>query len=315
MIDEIEADSQHLLKRYKELFGKIGIEHIYEEKLGFGENCIGYLPLEEAEINAIQQQSKVALQNVFDSFNLTIDPSAYYYISYLNSDIKITASQVFVANTLCELQGKPSSINYIFSLGVGDWDRNVARISEGVYDFLSDCKTKQENRDIADKFSKLSTVLVDVHKNKVIHKELQNWEGNKNTPINIIFMNSGRMPKNIWHNFIAIAKSGIMTGDQSLCDYLSIKKELPFYEMRNWKWPLRESLINSAEKFGNKELKEYVKTRIFGRMPPYGDISYKFMQSSMLNDKLHKDLQNFGAFLSQKNANDAIKKIVKKEAV
>ncbi len=304
MIDEIEADSPDLLDDYKNHFKEIDIERIYEEKLRFGENCIGYLPIEKLECSAIKKRSKADLERLFDSFNLNIDWNAHYYISYLNSDIKITASQVFITNTLCELKENPSAINYIFSLGKGDWKSDVKKISEKACDILP--MLKEIDKDIANKFSKLSIILVDTYKNKIFPTKLQNWGREDGIPINIIFMNSKHMPKNIWHDFIAISKSGIMTGDQSLCDYLSIKKEMPFYEMQNWKVPLRKSLIDSAETFGGEELKEYMKTKIFGRMPPYGNISYQIVSHSMLNDKLKKDFKKFGEFLSQRIANDAI---------
>lgn len=308
MIDEIQAASQYSFNAYKDQFQKIGVKHVHEEKLGFGKDCIGYLPIEESECMTINQRSKTELKKMFDSFNLNIDFSAYYYVSYLSSTIKVTASQVFIINTLCELKENPSSVNYIFSLGEGDWESDVKRIAKGVCSILSDLE--DFDKDLARKFSKLNVILIDVYKNQTLHTQLQNRK-EKGIPINMIFMNSKQMPKNVWHNFIAVSKSGVMTGDQSLCDYLSIKKEMPFYEMQHWKWPLRQSLIDNAEEFGGKELKEYVETKIFGRMPPYGDIFSQFVNRSMLNDQLKSDFQNFGTFLSQKIANDSIEAYLK----
>lgn len=308
MIDEMEASSQHAFPDYKREFEKIDVKHVYEEKLGFGENCIGYLPIEESECVAIKQRSKIELKRLFDSFNLNVDASAHYYISYLNSDAKVTESQVFIVNTLYEVKENPSSVNYLFSLGKDDWESDVKRISEGVCKILSDLENA--DKDIANKFSKLNTILVDAYKNKTFHTELQNRKG-EGIPINIIFMNSGQMPKNIWHNFIAMSKSGVMTGDQSLGDYLSIKKEMPFYEMQYWKWPLKQSLINSAETFRGKEFKKYVETKFFGRLPPYGKIFYQFADRSMLNDQLKSDFQDFGKLLSEKVANGSIEAYLK----
>lgn len=309
MIDEIEAHSQYSFCNYKDEFEKIGIKHVYEEKLGFGENCIGYLPIKKSEQIAIKQQSKIALEKLFDSFNLNVDVSAHYYVSYLNSDIKLTGSQIFIINTLLELKENPSSVNYFFCLGKGNWESDVEKMSKGACDILPVLEELDE--DVANKFSKLNIILADIYKNKIFYTELQNRQKESGIPINMIFMNSKQMPKNIWHNFIAMSKSGIMTGDQSLCDYLSIKEEMPFYEMRNWKWPLRQSLIDCAEKFGGEKLKEYVQTKFFGRMLPDEHIFCEFANRSMLSDQLKSNFQNFGRLLSQKIANNSIEAYLK----
>ncbi|MDR2539733.1 MAG: hypothetical protein LBC45_03935 [Chlamydiales bacterium] len=304
MIDEMETDSQYSFHDYKDEFETIGIQRVYEKKLGFGKNCIGYVSIEESEQVAIKQRSKRELDRLFDSFHLNLDPFAHYYVGYLNSDIKLTSSQVFMINTLLGLKEHPSSVNYFFSLGKGDWKSDVKKISKGACGILP--ILEELDKDIAHQFSKVNIILVDVYKNKIFHSKLQSRQKKGGIPINVVFMNSKQMPKNIWHHFIVMSKSGVMTGDQSFCDYLSLKKEMPFYEMRDWKWPLRQSLIDSAEKFGGKELKEYVRTKIFGRMPPCGDISYQLMNRSLLNDRLNSDFQNFGTFLSQKVANESI---------
>ena len=165
MIDEIEANSQDSFHDYKHAFKRIGIEHVYEEKLGFGENCIGYLPIRKSECTTIKQRLKIELEKLFDSFNLNVDSSAHYYVSYLSSDIKITASQVFIVNTLCELQDNPSSVNYIFSLGNGNWESDVERMSRGTCDILP--FLEEINKDIADKFSKVNIILIHIYKNYV----------------------------------------------------------------------------------------------------------------------------------------------------
>ncbi|MGL5263675.1 MAG: hypothetical protein ACRDAI_03740 [Candidatus Rhabdochlamydia sp.] len=311
MINEIEADS-YAFNCYKRCFEKIDVKHVYEEKLGFGKNGIGYIPLEKSECTAIEKRAKNELENLLDSFNLHIDSSAHYYVSYLNSDIKAEVSQLFILKTLHELRENPSAINYIFSLGQGNWKSDVEKISTWARDVVY--LLRDQNEDIANKFSKLNLLILDVYKNKIFNKELENWKTEGGIPINVIFMNSKHMPKNIWHDFIAISKSGMMTGDQSFCDYLSIKKEMPFYEMRNWKWPLRQSLIDNAEKMGGKELKEYVRARIIGRIPPNGHITHDLyadisscINDSMLNDQLKNDFKKFGEFLSQRIANGAIK--------
>ena len=230
MIDEMDAidNSESNIEAYKESFQKIAIDTVDEVKIGFSSDSIGYLSMTNEECEDIQQRSKVEIKKLFDSFNMTLDPSAEYYLSYLNSATKVTAMQVFIFNTLRELQGSPSSVNYICSLGETATLNTIITIAKKL-STLAKSSPDSFSEDAAKKLSKINLMIVDVQNKKISQKELVTI-GKGIIPINIIFLSTMNMPKRVWHNFITVSKSGMMTGDQSLTDYLRLKREMPFYE-------------------------------------------------------------------------------------
>lgn len=293
MIDEMDARQEFSIDTYRESLQQIQINNVYETKLGFAKDSIGYLPLTQAECTAIQQRSKAELKTL-----MTIDDSAHYYLSYLNSSRKISAMQVFIINTLMELNETPSSINYICSIGATSNSDAIISLTNAAYR----TKAHLTQLNIAEKFSTMNLIVLNPENNDIFQKELQTI-GNGIIPINIIFMTTLSMSKDTWHNFIAISKAGMMTGDQSLSDYLSIKKEMPFYEMQYWKLPLRDAILTEAEKFKDKSFKEYVSTKFVG--DSICGMLYKFVDDTMLNDTSLNDFKKFGALIAQKTANDS----------
>ena len=81
--------------------------------------------------------------------------------------------------------------------------------------------------------------------------------------INIHFINQ-IIPKSIFWYFIRLSTSGIMTGDNSLSEYMSIKNSLPYYEIQHWKSDFVNDLWEKAEDSGIKDLKSYYQARCTG---------------------------------------------------
>jgi hypothetical protein len=309
MIDEMAASAEFSLPNYVKHFRNIGVQQPIEEKrLGFDKGSrfkqggIGYLALEEAECIAIEQRAKIELEKLFDSFSLNIDPSAYYYVGYLSTSLPRSSSYAFIINILgeiCKMKERPSSMNFIFVFHKST--RNFKKEFADLGKLLS-----KTHKSIADKFLTLNLFLINSNqkKNYVSHCCLQNFSGD--IPINIIIPDE-ILPKNIWHDFIYLSKSGIMTGDQSLSDYLSIKKNLPFYEVRGFKKPLQASIIKYAETFGDQKLKEYIESKFIDKKLEDDDF-LKIFNTPLLNDELKLKVQDFDRALSQRTANDELKK-------
>ncbi|KLN46168.1 hypothetical protein AAY77_10430, partial [Providencia rettgeri] len=68
--------------------------------------------------------------------------------------------------------------------------------------------------------------------------------------INIVVTES--LPKNIFEDFMYLADSGMMSGDQSLSEYLSLKNAVPYYDMQPWKEGVADGLIKHAKKYGTE---------------------------------------------------------------
>lgn len=292
LIDEMDSRQNFSMNEYRQSLEQIQINNVYETKLGFAKNSIGYLSLTPSECSDIQQRSRTGLENLFP-----IDDSAHYYLSYLNSTKKTLAMQVFIINTLQELEESPSSVNYICSIGKTSTSSAIISLCNGAYRI----KDALERFNLAEKFSTLNFILIDPNNKKIFEEELQTI-GNGNIPINIIFMTTLSMPKDIWHNFIAISKSGMMTGDHSLSDYLSIKQAMPFYETQDWKLPLKEALLAEAEEFKDANFKEYVNTRFVVDAP--FNTQAEFVDETMLEGTKRSDFQEFGRLIARKTAND-----------
>lgn len=289
---------------YRESLQKIFVGTMDEIKLGFSTDSVGYLSMTRQECEQIQQRSRVELEKLFDSFNITFDPSANYYVSYLNSERKVTATQIFMFNTLRELQDNPSSVNYICSLGETAGTSTIIDISNK----FAQLPVESFSKNASEKFSKMNLMIVDVHNKKIFQKELASI-GNGAIPINVIFLSTMSMPKRVWHNFIAVSKAGMMTGDQSLTDYLSIKQEMPFYETQRWKKPLEYNILKKANDFKGEDFKEYVTTKFVGQ-ESYAP-KYKVVDQTKLTDELRNNFRDFGRELAREVGNYACaKKII-----
>lgn len=293
LIDEMDSRQTYSIDEYRQNLRQMQIDDVYETKLGFSKNSIGYLSLTPSECSAIQQRARTELEKL-----LPIDDSAHYYLSYLNSTKKILAMQVFMINTLQELQENPSSINYVCSIGATSSSNTIISLCNAAYRM----KQPLEHFELTEKFSTINVMLIDPNNKKIFQEELQTI-GTGTIPINIIFMTTLSMPKDTWRNFIAIAKSGMMTGDHSLSDYLSIKQAMPFYETQNWKVPLKEALLLEAEEFKDANFKEYVNTRFVVDAP--FTTQAEFVQDTMLEGSTRSDFQEFGTLLAKKTANQA----------
>lgn len=300
MIDEMDAIQApgRTIQRYKESFQKISIATVDELKIGFSPDSVGYLAMAREESEQIQQRAKVELKKLFDSFNITFDSSANYYVSYLNSEKKITATQIFMFNTLRELQDEPSAVNYICSLGETATTSTIIDISNK----FAQLPVEYFSEDASEKFAKMNLVIVDVHTKKIFQRELATI-GNGVIPINVIFLSTMSMPKRAWHNFIAVSKAGMMTGDQSLTDYLSIKQEMPFYETQSWKTPLKYNILKKANDFKGDDLKEYVTTKFVGQ--EFTGPKYKLVERAKLTEELLSNFRDFGRELAKKVGNYA----------
>lgn len=292
LIDEMDSRQNYSINEYRQNLRQMKIDEVYETKLGFSKNSIGYLSLTPFECSAIQQRARTELEKL-----LPIEDSAHYYLSYLNSTKKILAMQVFIINTLQELQENPSSINYVCSIGTTSSSNTIISLCNAAY------QTKQplEHFQLAEKFSTMNVMLIDPNNKKIFQEELQTI-GTGTIPINIIFMTTLGIPKDTWHNFIAIAKSGMMTGDHSLSDYLSIKQAMPFYETQNWKLPLKEAFLREAEEFKDANFKKYVNTRFVVDTP--FSTQAEFVEDTMLEGTTQSDFQEFGRLLAGKTANE-----------
>ncbi|XBS68279.1 hypothetical protein ABK905_16065 [Acerihabitans sp. KWT182] len=267
LIDEMDllnTDRLNLEQKTRCLKG-MGFQNIIPYKLGFSEGAIGYIPIDLNTIDAIKDRCKYELGIFLDSLNLALDVQSDYYLGYICSKQASLASRKFIFNTLVEKINDCSQSNYIIVVTELESFRTQLVIS-----MKETLGSNEENKEIdnnaARLFSKTSIFLAgedDHYLSKVTE-----ISGVGNKLVNIIFCN--KLPKNIFHDFIYLSRTGMASGDQSLSEFLSLTKKVPYYEVQPWKFHLAESLSKIANDVGGSELRTWFSHRIVGQ-DQYGD--------------------------------------------
>ena len=104
-----------------------------------------------------------------------------------------------------------------------------------------------------------------------------------------------------------------MSGDQSLSDYLSLKKRLPYYDKQAWKDPLIDGLNARAHELGGEELLDKFQSMVAGREGCTRSIVFKLLApEDVPTPALKKSLQAFNLEVYARNADRKIREILLK---
>ncbi|MBU9850884.1 hypothetical protein J1788_12590, partial [Rahnella aceris] len=85
------------------------------------------------------------------------------------------------------------------------------------------------------------------------------------------------VPSTTFKKLTSISKTGMMSGDQSLSDYLSLKERLPYYDKQSWKEPLIDGLNARAHEMGGEELLNKFQSMVAGRTAYTGAVAFKLL--------------------------------------
>ena len=288
-MDLLTRDGKNLID-FEVMLKDIGFSKVTANSLGFDEGAIGYLPIDEKTISEIRSRFDGELLRLFDSYNMSLSREANYHLGYISSDCFKIGSQIYIANTLYELLNDTRNANFIMSLRQVNIETMPVVVKS-----IKNIITSQNNNmeiDYLSLFSKATISVIDSDDGCV--KICEKVIGTGTKDVQIILVN--KLPKNIYDDFLLLADTGMMSGDQSLSDYLTLKGTLPYYDMQPWKHPLVESI----KKLGGDGLKNHLKTKVVGRAPFIGNILYSFIEndeksvipSDLLEQKkqLHKTL-------------------------
>ncbi|MEY0303629.1 hypothetical protein AB7W11_17080 [Providencia manganoxydans] len=212
-------------------FNKVTAHHL---GIGFG---IGYLATDQHQIREIKNRFEYELTNLIDSYNASLAKDHNYHLGYISSDAAIFGTQVFIANTLVETQHDNKDTHYIMVLRKLN-DQVKEDIPSNLMKVLT--KTKSENYDYPSLFSKVTLYFADPlqgHLEKAIE-----FTGTGQRHVTVVITQS--LPKNIFDDFMQLAHSGIMSGDQSLSEFISLKGTIPYYDMQPWKQGVAKGLKN-----------------------------------------------------------------------
>jgi len=257
------------LNNYELMLKDIGFHKVTANRLGFDEGAIGYIPTDEKTIGEIKDRFKYELMRLFDSYNMSFSRESSYHLGYISSDCYSTGAQIYIANTLCEIRDDERCANFIMSLRQINMN-NIHVVTKAITTIISS-RDSDMAIDYSSLFSKATISVIDSDDGSV--KVCEEVIGTGIKDVRIILVN--RLPKNIYDDFLLLADTGMMSGDQSLSDYLTLKGTLPYYDMQPWKYPL----VQSIKKLAGDGLDDYLNKKIVGKVPFIGTLLHSFIKN------------------------------------
>ncbi len=274
------------------------VENIIIHSLGFSKKSLGYLPMPEREVINIKKSSKQDIIKLLDSYNLSLPKSCSLYFAYLSSDTVVACSQIFIINTLIEDRELQNNSVYVL----------VCREKENMARLLKSLKECFAGTPYEDLFSECHYSMMK-DENKIQRHGFSRGTGKKKIHIFI----THTIPGTTFKNLTSISKSGMMSGDQSLSDYLSLKKRLPYYDKQTWKDPLIYGLNARAHELGGEELLNKFQSMVAGREGYTRSIVLKLLApEDVPTPALKNSLQAFNLEMYARKADRKIREILLK---
>ena len=247
---------------YKVGLANLGLKNIIVHSLGFSKKSLGYLPMPEKEVIKIQKSAKRDIIKLLDGYNLSLPESCGLYIAYLSSETITTASEVFIINTLIEDMDSQNNSAYVLVC------REVNKIQR-VLNHLKSIFSKPPYNDL------FSECYISSMKDENTITSHGYTRGTGNKKIHILITTT--LPSPIFKSLTSISKTGMMSGDQSLSDYLSLKQRLPYYDKQIWKEPLIDGLKERASELGGEELLNKFQSMVAGRTAYICTLAFKIL--------------------------------------
>lgn len=255
-----------------------GFENIKSNMLGFSDGAIGYIPMSQQEIDKINKTSEAELLDFMSGYSVSLTPPpiklAYislwkefitrkikkqfigtvtlpftkensYHLSYISSSAYSIGSQRFILNTLSETLNHDKETTFIMIT------RQIDNNPDSYLSLFYDLKNRLLFKDAHDfnnpaLFEEAKLFFLNSENNKI--ESIMTIKGDGRRKVNIIITKF--IPKNIFQDFMLLCDSGVMSGDQSFSEFLSIKKKLPYYDMQSWK----KNMVKAIKKHAGKDL-------------------------------------------------------------
>lgn len=264
MIDEMDIvrDDKTEDDCFKTALNSLGFKDVIFHSLGFNKKSLGYLPMPEQEVIVIKKTAKQSIIKLLDSFNLSLPENCSLYLAYLSSETVRVCARVFIINTLIEDKGLRNNSVYVL----------VCREEEAIKLLLDNFKRFFVKPAYKDLFSECYISSMKDENKITGHGHIY---GTGNKKIHIVITTT--LPSTIFKNLTSISKTGMMSGDQSLSDYLSLKERLPYYDKQSWKEPLIDGLKARAQEMGGEELLNKFQSMVAGRTAYTGAIAFKLL--------------------------------------
>jgi hypothetical protein len=263
--------------------------------LGFNEKELGYLPTSNKTVTHIAKNYKINVDNLIDSFQLTFNPNHLYFLGYLSSFIEPIINALcmilFIQNTQAEHGADHSVSHYVLSYT----------------DFTKDIIQEVEQKLGLFKLN-YTFNLYQYNENNI--KLIASFNTDKQYSRIINIYCGGMMPQEIFFSFIKASKDGMMTGDHSLSEYISLTGSFPYYQKHSFKELMVKSILDIAEQIGGDCLKHYISTKIIGFNKYETRLDFKRLYKPLLDEIAQTDVkQKFEQAIAAKNAEPLLIKI------
>ncbi|MCL9644757.1 hypothetical protein L2090_20045 [Rahnella victoriana] len=298
LIDEMDItrDYGSSDRDYEVALSNLGLKNIIFHSLGFSKKSLGYLPMPDQEVIKIQKSAKRDVINLLDSYNLSLPESCGLYIAYLSSETVTMGSQIFIINTLIEEMGSQNNSAYVL----------VCREVNNIQRVLNHLKSIFSKPPYNDLFSECYISSMK-DENTITSHGYTRGTGNKKIHIVI----TATLPSTIFQSLTSISKTGMMSGDQSLSDYLSLKQRLPYYDKQIWKEPLIDGLKERASELGGEELLNKFQSMVAGRTAYVCTLAFKILTpDDVPTPALNKSLLAFNREVYARKADRKIREIL-----
>lgn len=304
LIEEMDLlkKPEYSLELREKILEKTGFKKIESHRLGFHKESLGYIPLPSETISQIKERAATELSEFMAKIGQKTNKNDQVYVGYLGGgDASSSGLKTFISNTLHETEDGDYQAHYFIIPGDGT--------AEILMDFFMTLMLGEPGTNNNNLFRRADVSFISPEGEL---KQKGNFPlcGSGKRKINLFF--SSRLPRNLFLDLIHLSKSGIMTGDQSLGEYISIKEEMPYYHQPDWKIPLSNGLRSMTK---SRSVLDELDHRIIGRKsledpkPSYKLRKDGYSPSTQTLEQ-KEEWAKFNSDLTARKADDAIRKIV-----
>ena len=303
---DVERNAKSHVLCHESYLRKNGCAQVESCCLGFQEGAIGYIPTDHQSLDLVKNRALSEISKLMDGYNMDISKKDNIHVGYVSSYGFLTSMMNFIINTLTETLNESARSHYIICLRAA----KIEPVAEKLKKSLEE-KNKDKWHDGTALFKEARISILDTKSCKT--KELTGSKGKGKREVNIILSDS--LPRNIFLDLIYLSRSGMMSGDQSLSEYISLKQEMPYLDQQPWKEPMVDALYRMVER---KDLKEKIEKRISGSCSHHSfldALSPAHSETVKLSPQGESEWQKFNEKLSARRADAYIRKLFKDQTM
>jgi hypothetical protein len=280
--------------------------------LGFKDHQLGYMEVPITEFNRLHRVHNTVLTNLLDSLNLSVSGKDHLFVAYLaeTDGIEDTSNNIslFINNTQFEYNDSNIVSNYVVLCKTIN-DANMSYITDDITSQLNiDNYTLNVfafngsgNDSFAEPIIKIRVNLAE--NNEDSHKIIN------------VFLGNCFLHQDVFYSLMCAATDAMVTGDQSLSEFLSFKGFFPYYNVSKHKSNLAIGFLDKAKEVGGEEFEEYMSHRVSGSFYMVENGIFRSGYFNKLMDNSHyfstngfiEEKQKFNKEITNKTAGSFIK--------